>query len=181
MIKTKFGFFQVQIEGMFGYTIELGQTSFGETPERLDTVNMPLTTGKLIVTMVNPEVLIKADIDQSVIATPSIGMDYGIGRYMPTNNGLQCRFRAIWNNLCINFALALKHTKDNCFAISAPPPFTPDSLGTKVRFINFYRTLQRGFKLAILSNSLSYFKINGVDGSDRNTDQLGCASSSKIQ
>ena len=95
MIKTKFGFFQVQIEGMFGYTIELSQTSFSETPERLDTINMPLTTGKLIVTMVNPEVLIKADIDQSVIAAPSIGMDYGIGRYMPTNNGLQCCFRTI--------------------------------------------------------------------------------------
>jgi hypothetical protein len=142
---------------------------------------MPLTTGKLIVTMVNPEVLIKADIDQSVIAAPSIGMDYGIGRYMPTNNGLQCCFRTSWNNLCINFALALKHTKDNCFAISAPPPFTPDSLSTKVRFINFYRTLQRGFKLAILGNSLSYFKINSVDGSDRNTGQLSCASSSKIQ
>lgn len=106
MIKTKFGFFQVQIESMFGHTIELSQTSFSETPERLDTINMPLTTGKLIVTMVNPEVLIKADIDQSVIAAPSIGMDYGIGRYMPTNNGLQCCFRTSWNNLCINFALA---------------------------------------------------------------------------
>lgn len=63
---------------MFRNAIELSQTSFSETPERLDTVNMPLTTGKLIITMMNPEVLIKADIDQSVIATPSIGMDYGI-------------------------------------------------------------------------------------------------------
>jgi hypothetical protein len=37
LIKTKFGFFQVQIESMFGHTIELSQTSFSETPERLDT------------------------------------------------------------------------------------------------------------------------------------------------
>ena len=44
MIKTKFGFFQVQIGSMFGHTIELSQTSFSETPERLDTINMPLTT-----------------------------------------------------------------------------------------------------------------------------------------
>ena len=161
---------------MFRHTIELSQTSFSETPERLDTINVPFTIGKLIVTMVNPGVLIKADIDQSVIATPSIEMDYGIGRYFPTNNGLQ----AIWNNLCINFALALKHAKGNCFAISTAPSFTPDSLGTKVRLINFSRTLQRRFKLANLDNSLSYFKINGVDGSDRNTGQLGCASSSEI-
>jgi hypothetical protein len=40
MIKTKFGFFQVQIESMFGHTIELSQTSFSETPKRLDTINM---------------------------------------------------------------------------------------------------------------------------------------------
>ncbi len=121
MTKMKFGFFQVQIEGMFGYTIELSQISNSETSEKLDTIIMLLN----IVTMVNPEVLIKADIDQSIIATPSVGMDCGIGRHMPTNNGLQCRFRAIWNNLCISFFLALEHTKDNCFVISAPPPFTP--------------------------------------------------------
>lgn len=39
MIKTKFGFSQVQIESMFGHTIEFSQTSFSETPERLDTIN----------------------------------------------------------------------------------------------------------------------------------------------
>jgi len=38
MIKTKFGFFQVQVESMFGHTIELSQASFSETPERLDTI-----------------------------------------------------------------------------------------------------------------------------------------------
>ena len=180
MIKTKFGFFQVQVESMFGHTIELSQTSFSETPERLDTINMPLATGKLIVTMVNPEVLIKADIDQSVITTPSIGMDYGIRRYMPTDNGLQCCFRTIWNNLRINLSLALKHTKDNCFAISATTSFTSNTLCPKVGFIDLYRTLQRRFKFTILGNSLSYFKINGIDGSDRNAGQLGCVSSSKI-
>ena len=73
---------------MFRHTIELSQTSFSETPERLDTINMPFTTGKFIVTMVNPEVLIKADIDQSVIAAPSIGMDNSIWGDMPTDNGL---------------------------------------------------------------------------------------------
>ena len=78
MIKMKFGFFQVQIEGMFRHAIEFNQTSFSETPERFNTVDMPFTTGKFIVTMVNPEVFIKDDIDQSVMATPSIGMDYKI-------------------------------------------------------------------------------------------------------
>jgi len=66
MIKTKFGFFQVQIESMIRHAIEFCQTPLCKTPERLDTIDMPLTTGELIVTMVNPEGFIKADIDQSI-------------------------------------------------------------------------------------------------------------------
>ena len=68
MIKTKFSFFQVQIKGALRHVIEFCQTALGKTSERFDTVNMPLTTGKFIVTMMYPEVLIKANIDQSVIA-----------------------------------------------------------------------------------------------------------------
>lgn len=58
MIKTKFGFFQMQIKGMFRDAIELCQTPFCKTPERFNTVDMSLTSGKLIVAMINPEVLI---------------------------------------------------------------------------------------------------------------------------
>ena len=91
MIKTKFGFFQVQIKGVFGHTIELCKRRQAIAPERFDAVNMPLTTGKFIVTMMHPEVFIKANVNQSVIAAPSIRMNHGIWRHMPTDNGLQCR------------------------------------------------------------------------------------------
>jgi hypothetical protein len=57
------------LDNVVRHTIEFSQTPFCETPERFDTIDMPLTTGKLVVTMVNPEMFIKADIDQSVIAT----------------------------------------------------------------------------------------------------------------
>ncbi|SDY64700.1 hypothetical protein SAMN05421755_10366 [Nitrosomonas sp. Nm33] len=56
MIKMKFGFFQVQIKSMLRHAIEFYQTSFCKMPEGFDVVNMPLTTSKLVVTMVNPEV-----------------------------------------------------------------------------------------------------------------------------
>lgn len=63
--------------------------------ERFDTViNMPFATGKLVVAMMNPEVLIKTDIDQSVIAAPPVRMNDVIWGYMPTDNGLQCSFGA---------------------------------------------------------------------------------------
>lgn len=76
MIKTKFSFFQMQIEGMFRNAIELCQAPFCKTPERFDIVDMLLATGKLIVAMINPEVFIKTNIDQPVIAAPSIRKRY---------------------------------------------------------------------------------------------------------
>src|SRR5690349_15782645 len=119
MIKTKFSFFQVQIKGMFRHAVELCQAAFGKTPERFNTVDMPLTTSKFVITMMYPEVFIKTDIDQSLIATPPIRMNHGIRCYMPTDNGLQCGFRSIWHDLCVNLSLAFQNTKDDRFAVSA--------------------------------------------------------------
>ena len=166
---------------MFRNAIELCQTSFCKTPERFDTVNVPFATGKLVVAMMNPEVFIKADIDQSVITAPSIRMNHSIWRHMSTDNGLQCCLRAIWHNLRINLSLAFQDTKDDRFTICSASSFTSNTLCAKIRFIDFYRTLQRRFKLTALGNSLSYFKINSIDGSDGNIGQLSCTSGSEIQ
>ncbi|PXW84737.1 hypothetical protein C8R34_12430 [Nitrosomonas sp. Nm84] len=89
MIKTKFGFFQVQIESMCRYVVELCQTSFCKTPEGFDAIDMPLTTGKFLITMMHAKVLIKANIDRSVITATPIRANQGVRCGMPPdNNGL---------------------------------------------------------------------------------------------
>ena len=181
MIKSKFCFFQMQIKGMFRNAIEFCQAPFCKTPERFDAVNMPFATGKLVVAKINPEVLIKTDIDQSVIAAPPIRMNDSIWCNMPTDNSLQCGFGAIRKNLCVYFHLALQNTKNNRFAMSASTSFTSDALRTKIRLIDFYSTLKRRFKFATLSYSLPDFEANGIDRSYRNIGQLRSTSSSKIQ
>ena len=108
-------------------------------------------------------------------------MNHGIQRRLHTDNALQCGFRAIWHDLCVNLSLAFQNTKDDRFAVSTPSSFTTNTLCTKIRFIDFYRTLQERFKFAALSNSLSYFEVNGIDGSNRNIGQLGCTGGCKIQ
>jgi len=127
MIKSKFCFFQMQIKSMFRDAIELRQTSFCKTPERFDTVDMPFATGKLVVTMMNPEVLIKTDIDQSVIAAPPVRMN----------------FRAIWNNLRIYLPLTLQNTKNNRFAISASTSFTSDAAAHQNKTHRLLRHLEK--------------------------------------
>src|SRR6188768_4322549 len=181
MIKTKFGFFQVQVKSMRKHAIELSQMPFCKAPERFDTVNMPLTIGKFILSMVNPEVFVKTNINQSVIASPAIGMNDRIRRYMTTDNGLQRHFRTIRNNFRINFSLPLEHTKNNRFPIGSTTSFSSHALSAKIRFIDLYRALQWRFKLTISGNLLPYFKVNTVDRSHRNIRQLRCTGSSEIQ
>lgn len=48
---------------MLRHAIEFCQTSFCETPEKFDTVNMAFAIDKLIIPVMNPQMLIKADID----------------------------------------------------------------------------------------------------------------------
>ena len=96
---------------MYRNAIELCQTPFCETPERFNTVDMPLATGELVVAMMNPEVLIKTNIDQSVIAAPSIRMNDSIWSHIPTDYGLQCGFGAIWDNSVYTFPWRLRTPK----------------------------------------------------------------------
>lgn len=51
MIRTRLGFFQVQLGSVLRRAIEFSQTPLCKTPERLDIVDIPLTTGERIVNM----------------------------------------------------------------------------------------------------------------------------------
>ncbi|SDY70777.1 hypothetical protein SAMN05421755_104112 [Nitrosomonas sp. Nm33] len=127
------------------------------------------------------KVLVKTDVNQSIVDIPIIRMNDSIRCYMLADNGLQSCFRAIWNNFRIYLSMALKYIKNNNFAIGTATPFPADALCAKVRFIDLYRTLQRRFQLTALDNSLPHFKINVIDRWNRNISQLSCTGSSKIQ
>ncbi len=71
MAKSKFSFFQVQVKRVSDYAIELGQATLCIAPERLTAVDMPLSIRKLILAMVYPEVLVKANVDQSIFTNAS--------------------------------------------------------------------------------------------------------------
>lgn len=102
MVESKFGFFQVQVKRVLGDAIKLGQASFRVTPERFDAVDMLLPVGKLILTVVHPKVLVKTDVDQSVVAAPPIRMDHRARLDMSSDNALQRGFGAIRHDLGIN-------------------------------------------------------------------------------
>jgi hypothetical protein len=62
----------VQVELLRGDAVELMQPRLGITPEALDTVNMTVATHKLILFVVNSEVLRIDDINKFVVAAPAV-------------------------------------------------------------------------------------------------------------
>ena len=58
MVEAKSRFLEMEVEGLFADAAELGQPSFGEAPEALDAVDVVELPGKLVLAMLDPEVLV---------------------------------------------------------------------------------------------------------------------------
>ena len=72
MVKSKFGFSQMQAKSSSGYSVELLQPAFSITPERFNAIDMVLAPSKLIGTAIHSKVFIKIYVYQSIIATHQI-------------------------------------------------------------------------------------------------------------
>lgn len=164
----------MKIESMRRDAVELLKSTLSEAPEALDAVDMTVATSKLIRTMMNSEVLGVTDIDQSVIAAPSITVDDRFGCNATTNNGLQGGFLAVWYDLGIDLAISLQETEDDGLAGCATPALATNPSSAEVRFINFdFARRERRAALAILSHTLTDFQIARVDCFVRQASQLG--------
>lgn len=96
MIKSKLTLLQMQSKGMFSHAIELRQASFGKAPKGFNTVDMAAASDELIIAMVDSKVLVKANIDQTIVATPAIGVDDTQRISFASDNRLQRTLRSIW-------------------------------------------------------------------------------------
>ena len=65
VIEADFCFLQMQVEGVFGNAAEPCQALFGQTPEALDAVDVVDLAGELIVSVLDPEVLVIAQVEPS--------------------------------------------------------------------------------------------------------------------
>ena len=88
MIVTPFGFFEVQVKGVFWHPLEFGQPHLGHTPEALDAVNVDASARELILRMIDAKVSV-AEVHQPVIPAPSIAVDHRLWVHMASNYPLQ--------------------------------------------------------------------------------------------
>ena len=119
MVKSKFSFFQMQVEGNSGYSVKLLQPAFSIPPERFNAADMILAPSKLVGTVAHSKVFIKTYVYQSIIATPTIRVDHRIGCYMPPYYRLRYGFGTAGYDLSIDSTVSFQQSKYNRLAIGA--------------------------------------------------------------
>ena len=112
------------------YSAELRQADFTQPPEVLDTVDMVVSIGKFILTMLDSIMLFISKICQSVVGSKSVGVDACSRVGFAFDNGQQLACRAVFDDLLINLITSFEHAENRNFTFSSSASFTANNDGT---------------------------------------------------
>ena len=132
VIEAELGLLEMQRELVAPHAMKLRQSMLGITPERLD---VPAALDEFVVAMIDPKVLVQTQVNQSIVASPAIGVNDAIGVNFAADDGLQRGLGGIGNDLGVDTVAAFEQAKDDGFATRTTPTLAPDALGAKVGFI----------------------------------------------
>jgi len=122
----------VQVEGGFLHTAKLHQTYFGKAPEAFDAVNVIGADGKFIVRMIDPIVLLIAQIDDAVVDPKPVGMDNGSNIDFAFDNRIKRFTRAVRNDLGVNLSVSFVDAENDRFTVSSTTPLAANTSCTFV-------------------------------------------------
>ena len=114
LLVTPFAFFQVVFK-VYLRTPELGKSAFGKRPEVLNSVDMNAIAIREGFGMVNSFVFVISNINQPIISSPFICVNYGTRINLAPYDRLKGFLATIWNNLGVNSTISLKDAKDRLF------------------------------------------------------------------
>ena len=78
----------MQIESMPGHAIEQHESAPGITPKALNAVGVNRASRKFIPGVIDPQMFVKADIDQPVVTALVVGVNDAGNVSLATNDGL---------------------------------------------------------------------------------------------
>ena len=153
MVKAKFGLFDVEVEEATREAAMFGQAGFGVAPERFDPVDVVAPACKLVPAVVNAEVAFVAQVDEAVVALPTVGVDDALVSHTALDDGLQRVSRAIVEHVGEDFAAAFEDTDDGHLTTCASPPFAPHTPRAKGAFGDFNLAFERSLSQAFVRNA----------------------------
>jgi len=175
MIEPKLTLFKMQVEGRWAHSSETNQTGLGVAPETFNTVDVRSTLSEFVLAMIDAQVLAITNVDQTIVATPAVGVDHTLQLDSPPDNRLESGFGAIGNDFGIDVTVPLKDAKDDRFSKSTAPSFALDAAGTEERFVHFNLSRKGRLGSAIIGKSLSncfQITVNGIATQTRETGYL---------
>lgn len=162
MVEAKFGRRQVPVERLPGHSVEFGQPSFGEAPERFDPVDVIRTPGKFILTVMDPKMFVESRVDRAIIPSPSVGVDETLRIGLAPDHRLENGLARIGDNFRADPIAAFQKPEDDRFFTGPAAPFAPDPVRTEspvktdvsvaVRSMAKHRTRWRNFASEIFEN-----------------------------
>ena len=135
-------------------SVEPGETTLGEAPERLDAIDVGSSLGKGFL-FVDADMLVETDIHQAVIARPAIGANDAGWIDPAPDNSSQRSLGAVFDDFGIDFTMPLEDAEDRLLkgpsATQARQRTASYPARSKVAFIDFHNSLA----LAALHRSLN--------------------------
>src|SRR5262245_20978826 len=98
---------------------------------------MVTATGELILAMVNAKGCRKADIHQSVVATPAIRVKHRIEADAPANHRLERGFFAVRDDFGVHLVVAFQQPEDDGFTRCPATAFAAPAARPEVTLIDF--------------------------------------------
>jgi len=181
VVEAELALFEVQVEGVSGNALGLGEAMFSEGPEGFDAVDVAVAADELVIAMVDPEVFSIADIDQAMVPPPAIAMDDTLGGDTTPNDLLQRRLTRIGYNLRIDPAVAFEDTEDDGLATGSATTLASHTPGPKVGFVDFNLAGERTVALTFLSEPPANLEKDRVNGTNTDAGQFGGIRGRQVQ
>lgn len=149
------------------------QPSFRKGPKGLDSIDMFLTLGEFVGSMMDTIMLFESEVNQTVITAPSVGINYAIWINASPNNGLQGFSGTVRDNLCVYMTSTLQDTENWRFSVGSTPALSFDTPGSEIGFIDLDLSPERGESFTIFTNSTSEQLQIAIDSVSVQPGQLG--------
>ena len=173
MVKPELGFFQMKQKHALAETVEFQHSSLSERPKAFDSIYVPGFVREFVDMMINTKMFLKTEIDKTVIADPTVGMNDGVETDLTPNNSLQGTFLAVRNDLCIDPVTSFEYAKNDRLVAGSASAFSRYSSSAKVRLVNLDLTgLDGGVTFAFHKQPDPYFLKDQVHTFSRYTGQL---------
>ena len=133
--------------------VEFAQATFGKTPEGFDSVDVHPVECEMLA-LVDPEMLVVTDVDQAIVAFPSIRVHDAFGIHTSPDDVLKRLGRAVGDDFGIDPAVSLidpEHWRlERSTAPLSGPRSSPNTSWTEEAFVDLDHPHKLGFFLSLV-------------------------------